>query len=180
MRTAVLLLFAVFALASCQTANPVKASSALTQPLIIPIRHEGCDRYQVIREWEWEWRGRREKAPLGLVVDGASVPRPAWWFMPPDGLHRAAALGHDLAYIGRGMMPSGNWMSRAEADTMFYDLMISGGVNKNRARIAWAGVRVGGWVEWSKPYRGPVIMPVQQPFASRRRAQFLLGRHIYQ
>lgn len=171
---------AILAMASCQSAPIPKSSPAITQPVLIPIKYEGQERYQVIRAWDWSWRGHHEKAPLGVVVDGASVPRPAWFFMPPDGLHRAAALAHDMAYIHRGRMPSGWVLSRPEADAMFYDLMLQGGVGETRAKIAYAAVRVGGWVEWRRPYQGPVILPVQQPFTAKRKTPFVFGRHIYQ
>lgn len=174
-----LLLASCFCLASCQSAPPL-GSAVMAQPILLPIKHEGAERYQLVRPWSWEWRGQVEHAPIGVVVDGASVPRLAWAFMPPDGLHRAAALGHDMAYIYRGRMPSGRVLSRKEADTMFHDLMLRAGVNEHRAAVAYAGVRVGGWVEWNRPYRGPVILPPQQVFTAKRKLPFMLGRHIYQ
>lgn len=180
LRTATALVAALM-LVGCQTSPATaKPSVGFSQPILVPIKHQGRERYQLIRDWEWEWCGNVEKAPAGLVIDGASVPRAAWWFLPPDGLHRAAACAHDVAYIGRGKMPSGLEMKREEADLMFYTLMLRGGVGNKRAAVAYHAVRGFGWREWNRPYVGPLIIPVQQVIASRQRKTFFLTRHIYE
>jgi hypothetical protein len=180
LRTALIAAVAL-SLAACQI-QPVsqRATTGFSQPILLPIKYEGKERYQLARDWEWEWCGNVEKAPAGLVIDGASVPRFLWIWMPPDGTHRAGSLAHDLAYIGRGKMPSGLEMKRKEADLMFFTLMLRAGVSEKRAGIAYSGVRLGGWKEWNKPYVGPVIIPVQQPvLAQRLRNKTFLTRHIY-
>lgn len=180
-RTALIAAVAL-SLAACQT-SPVtqKATAGFSQPVMLPIKYQGKERYQLARDWEWEWCGSLEKAPAGLVIDGASVPRLIWWWMPPDGLHRAGACAHDLAYICRGKMPSGLEMKREEADLMFFTLMLRAGVSERRAGIAYSGVRLGGWKEWNKPYVGPIILPVQQSVLAKRiRKPIFLTRHIYE
>lgn len=180
LRTATALVAALM-LVGCQTSPATtKPSVGFSQPILVPIKYQGREKYQLARDWEWEWCGNVEKAPAGLVIDGASVPRIGWPFMPPDGLHRAAATAHDVAYIGRGNMPSGLKIHREEADLMFYSLMLRGGVSNRRAAIAYHAVRGFGWKEWNKPYVGPVIIPVQQPLTSKPKKTFFLSRHIYE
>jgi hypothetical protein len=165
-------------LAACQT-QPVsqRATAGFSQPVLLPIKYEGKERYQSVRDWTFE----TEKVPSGIVVDGASVPRIAWIFMPPDGLQRAAALGHDYFYIHRGVMPSGRVVTREEADFFFLEYMLKGGVSPRRASIAYNAVRGFGWREWNRPYKGPVILPVQQPVLAKRvQKPTFLTRHLYE
>ena len=77
--------------------------------------------------------------PEGFINDGASVPRWAWSIvgLTPDGLLRAAAVVHDFHYrFGIG--------TRKFADQLFYQMLGEYGVNKARAKLAYAAVRVGG------------------------------------
>lgn len=139
--------------------------SAIIQPLLIPILYRGEERYQLVEPWSFTLpvdlgagTGITVEVPLGMVVDGASVPRALWTFMPPDGLHRAAALAHDVAYETGGRLLPRVFITRAQADLMFYDLMILAGVSKWRASIAYRGVRIGGGSSWDK--HAPIIQPV--------------------
>lgn len=86
--------------------------------------------------------------PEGFIYDGASVPRLAWSFMPPDGLHRAAALVHDFLYVHLGRMAHRTY-TRAEADKIFYLIMRDSGVSYFRAKAAYLAVRAGGWTYWN-------------------------------
>ena len=81
----------------------------------------------------------------GFKSDGASVPRFFWRAVFPPGDNRAmrAAFAHD--YIYRMHLPG--W-SKAEADRMFYDLLIEGGISWYRAGLAWLGVYLFGWNAW--------------------------------
>ena len=36
--------------------------------------------------------------PQGFVFDGASIPRPLWWFLSPTGIMLIPGLVHDFAY----------------------------------------------------------------------------------
>lgn len=169
-------------LASCQgTLERADAPRAFHQPILTPVLYQGQERYQSGKDWAWEHHGKLETIPAGLLVDGASVPRPVWWFLPPDGLHRAGAFAHDWCYINRGRLWNGEVLTRAEADDVFYNLMIEGGVSQTTASIAHRAVRSFGWVEWRKPYVGPTIVPVEgvmlAPRAPNKRPAML--RHIY-
>lgn len=179
LRTA-LALAASLALSCCQ-ASPAsqRASSGFSQPILLPIKYRGQERYQVVRPWKWEWKGKVEIVPEGLVVDGASVPRFAWVFLPPDGLHRAAALGHDRAYGLKGKFQNGLVLSREESDEMFYCMMIKAGVKPFTAKVAHKAVRWFGQGPWDSD-EPEVILPVQQPLTAKPKKTFFLTRHLYE
>ncbi len=124
---------------------------ALTQPDIVPY---GWRKYELDETWSVSWRGLRFTIPKGFRHDGASIPRIAWTIsgLTPDGLLRAAALLHDALYRYAGRMPESMGpaieISRSDADTAFYELMVEAGVPRWRAWVAWAGVRVGGRWSW--------------------------------
>lgn len=170
-------LAAVLVLAGCQTSPvPQKATSGFSQPILTPVLYGGEEKYQVSKAWTCYG----ETIPEGLLVDGASVPRPAWWFMPPDGVHRAAALYHDWAYINRGKLRNGTVLTRYQSDLAFYNLMIKGGITPARAGTAYNAVRGFGWQEWNKLYVGPTIIPVQSVvLAKKPQRKTFLTRHIY-
>lgn len=83
--------------------------------------------------------------PVGFKSDGASVPRFFWRAVFPPGDNRAllAAFAHDYVYR---MHPEG-W-TKAEADQMFHDLLIRGGIPWYRAKAAYLGVRLFGGKAW--------------------------------
>lgn len=144
-----------------------RAASALRklvpfeQPLLFPIRYRGAELYQLYEDWTVTVKGNDYTIPAGLVVDGASVPRPCWFFMPPDGLHRGAALFHDWGYILRGAFPDGPPMTKAQIDDAFYDLMVESGVSVKRAGIAYEGVHLGGFSAWAS-IESPTILPIDR------------------
>lgn len=164
---------------SCATRT--HAPVTLHQPILTPVVYNGQERYQVSKDWPFVYKGKQEVIPAGLLVDGASVPRAVWWFLPPDGLHRAAALRHDWCYILRGKLRNGEVLTRAEADLMFYSMMLESGVGSSTAAVSYQAVRSFGWVEWRKPEVGPVIVPVTsvmlKPKPTRRP---LFRNHIYE
>ncbi|RUT32648.1 DUF1353 domain-containing protein [Arsenicitalea aurantiaca] len=87
------------------------------------------------------WRGIT--VPAGFMSDGASVPRPLWWFLPPWGDRAtAAALIHDYLcdMLDRGK-PVAGYASRALCDRAYFDALIDLGVSRPRAVLCWAGVR---------------------------------------
>lgn len=156
--------------------RPVATASA-TQPILIPILHGGKERYQVAREWSFNRFGHVQRVPMGLVVDGASVPRPAWFFMPPDGLHRRAALAHDWTYLHHGVLSHELVLNRSQADDMFYDFMIESGIHKWRAGTAYRCVRLGGWAAWNSK-DDLVVLPVEQDRLMARK-KFTMFAHLY-
>ncbi len=148
-------------IAGCETApNAVTAKVAFSQPLLIPIQYHGKELYQNVRDWTVTVNGHDFVIRAGRVVDGASVPRLCWFFMPPDGLHRAGAFFHDEGYELRGHFPNGVEMTKDEVDTAFYNLMREAGVSKPRAGIAYQGVHLFGHPAWDS-IEEPLILPVE-------------------
>lgn len=84
-------------------------------------------------------------ARAGFHTDGASVPRFAWWFMPPLGEALAAAIPHDVccACLNRGR-PHPAAPTRPIADGIFHEALIASGVARWRAWVLWAAVRAYG------------------------------------
>lgn len=72
--------------------------------------------------------------PTGFETDGASIPRPLWWFLPTWGRYSRAAVVHD--YLCRTKTPS-----RRKADAVFFDAMVECGVNVT-VRWMWLSVRL--------------------------------------
>jgi hypothetical protein len=71
-------------------------------------------------------------APIGSVVDGASIPRYLWSIMggPFEGKYRNASVLHDVAY-GEHNRPS--W----DCDRMFYNAMRCSGVSAGEAKTMY-------------------------------------------
>ena len=129
------------------------------------------DRWKITTEdwncqWEYKDQYRRLFVPRGYTYDGASIPRIAWSRigLTPDGEIRAASLAHDVLYRAAGgrkpeewrgcklMNENGNtvFVSRQEADWLFYEFCVFATIPRRRARIAWLAVRLAGWKFWGK------------------------------
>ena len=92
-----------------------------------------------------EWSGKTILVPVGFESDGASVPRFFWRLVFPPGDNRAirAAFAHDYVYRTH---PEG-W-TKAEADRMFYELLVEDGIPRGRAYLAYLGVKLFGAAAW--------------------------------
>ncbi len=92
-------------------------------------------------------KGRRFMVPKGFVTDLASVPRLVPGIVrvlfrgPLQTAH--AAILHDWLYKTKAM-------SRRKADALFYEALRATKEGRAGAWLMWAGVRLGGWVPWSK------------------------------
>lgn len=176
--TRLLAFLSILSLVSCE-ASPFRLGAK--QPLLIPVKHNGGEAYQVIRKDSFARKGCTAEIPEGLIVDGASVPRAAWCFMSPDGLHRRAALCHDVAYGLKGEFQTWS-LTRKEADEMFYDFMVEDGVSRFRAGTAYNAVRVGGWLPWRNSSGQLIVIPVaddQHRFSAGMPRKRTLIRHLY-
>jgi hypothetical protein len=99
--------------------------------------------------------------PKGFVTDYASLDilRNIFlfvFFALLTGYGDKAATVHDYIYSGSAIRrPSGtiHWLSRKEADDMFYRALRKEGVARWRATIFWAGVRVGARHKFKGPVR---------------------------
>ncbi|MBO4633261.1 MAG: DUF1353 domain-containing protein [Lentisphaeria bacterium] len=98
---------------------------------------------------EIRWNGKWLIVPVGFKSDGASVPRFFWRIVFPPGDNRAmrAAFAHDYIYRHHPMKEC--W-TKAEADQMFYDLLIVDGIPKLNAKLAYWGVKLFGGSAWRK------------------------------
>jgi len=106
--------------------------------------HRADDRgnvYTLLEDLRWG----NITVPAGFESDGASVPRFFWRlvFPPGDADALRAAILHDYIYREH---PAG-W-TRADADRLFYMILVADGVPKFRALLAYWGVRLFGWRSW--------------------------------
>jgi hypothetical protein len=102
--------------------------------------------------------GDRITLPDGFVTDLASIPRPAWSLLPPDGPWALAAVFHDLLYRTKGTgirwegqvpaLSRGAPYTRAEADEILLQAMEDLEVSWLDRRVIWAAVRLGGAAGW--------------------------------
>ena len=95
----------------------------------------------------------------GFPTDLASIPRWAWFILPPDGPWVKAAIIHDYLYATSG---TGVWKrkgpavtrerpySRAEADFIMREAMAARGVGALRRNIIYLAVRLGGAGGWGQ------------------------------
>jgi len=79
--------------------------------------------------------------PVGFTFDGASIPRGLRWRFPHGGRKFGAACIHDYLYRT-------GCVTKEEADTHFYNAMITNGVSKHDARVMYLGVKYGGYFAW--------------------------------
>ena len=143
--------------------------TSLQQPSLIPI----TDRwYRLTQDYQYTWESKnntwRVVVFAGFETDIASVPRIVWTIsgIIPDGLHRAAAVVHDLLYKYNGLpgQPDGTvqffnsvfgcWQdsqkrwSRKECDLLFIQIMAEAGVPKLKRDVMYQKVREFGWIPW--------------------------------
>lgn len=102
----------------------------------------GADRNMKLLEDFWfdDLTGRRWLAPIGSLINGASIPEALWSAVgsPFTGDYRRASIVHDVACNSPDV-------KREDADDMFYWACISGGCQKPQAKLLYLGVRVGTW-----------------------------------
>src|SRR4249920_824867 len=84
---------------------------------------------------------RKWAAPVGTVVDGASIPRALWTIVgsPYTGDYRRASVVHDVACDNAG----GDKKKRRAADRMFFHACRAGGCSIRESTILYLGVRIG-------------------------------------
>jgi hypothetical protein len=81
--------------------------------------------------------------PVGFVTDFASVPRPFWSFLRPDGEYTYAAILHDYLYWTQ------SW-PRDVADEIFKLGMQDFNIDNRIIAIVFAAVRAAGGSSWTK------------------------------
>jgi len=125
-----------------------------------PLRteHVGAHRKRLISDLLYEdARGRVFTVRAGFECDGASVPRFLWSLYPPFGeLYEPAAWLHDHLYAAAdrvrvfdaaGALRS---INRREADALMREASLACGFRGLGAAVMYVGVRLGGWLPWSR------------------------------
>lgn len=94
------------------------------QPYTVPINDKfgGGIIYRIQEKWVWEWRGILIVAEKGMLFDGASIP----WLVraitgySPDGMHRAAAVAHDIGCARKGVLVHGAYLGFPEHQAVLW------------------------------------------------------------
>jgi hypothetical protein len=97
------------------------------------------------------------EVPEGFLSDGATVPRPFWWLLPPWGTYGQAAIVHDyLCETGKMVVADAEFAlrTRADAERIFKDSMLASGVPTWKKNVMYIAVRV-----FSKLSRHPMPDP---------------------
>lgn len=79
--------------------------------------------------------------PTGFVSDGASVPRPLWWFLPSWGTYSRAAVVHDFLCTELDAGRTTIVPDRRTADAIFFEAMVDEGTGMTMRWLMWAAVR---------------------------------------
>lgn len=128
-------------------------------PNLLPVEYDGLDLYQLWEDYTYLQMGedgvyRPRTEPKGRLVDGASVPRFAWSFLPPDGRHRRSAFCHDLDFTLK-LLP------KAQANMEFRKRMIEDGVSAWRRLIVYQAVQAFGDPSKSVARWSELLYPVE-------------------
>lgn len=114
----------------------VSQTGPITQQLVDPLRYETR-------------AGELIVVPAGFVTDYASIPRPFWGILAPDGDARFPAVLHDYLYSLRGWEPF--FKDRAQSDGLLLEAMELVGVNMVERLTIWSAVRMFGWAFSATP-----------------------------
>ena len=127
-------------------------------------------RWKIEKNWCYKFKRRngcniKIVIPKGFIFDGASIPRPFWFFLSPTGLFMIPGLIHDYAYkYGHHLKKNGqltldpngklirndNHPDRSYWDKLFFDM--GSGLNSCRLfnRLVWIAVCLGSCFTWCK------------------------------
>lgn len=79
--------------------------------------------------------------PKDFTTDFASIPKPFWGILPPDGPYGRAAVVHDYLYSTQGM---GGELTRLQCDEILLEAMKALGVGWLTRGIIYRAVRIFG------------------------------------
>ncbi len=143
--TKIFVVIAIVSLAGCASHKHLDTSSGATQPASGGTKW-GYYNGEPVTKWNPDGRtmtlltelrytdphGEVWVAPIGSVVDGASIPRYLWSIMggPFEGKYRNASVLHDVAY-GEHNRP---WW---DCDRMFYNAMRCSGASVGEAKTMY-------------------------------------------
>ena len=124
-----------------------------------PLTRDGRSTWSVNAPLAYDDGRQRIVVPDGFITDLASIPRPVWNLVPPDGPWAKAAVIHDFLYAtrGTGVVSDGSCgidkpggYTRAEADQVLDDAMACLGVPFLTRLAIWSAVRAGGGRGWGR------------------------------
>lgn len=117
---------------------------------VLNYRDEAADDWVVAEDAWVRWGKFYIVIRAGFHHDFASVPRFFHRLFPAHGDSDRAAIAHDYVYCTRPYdVGSRARMTRAEADRMFYELLLHDGVPHVRAWAMYKAVRMFGGPIWS-------------------------------
>ena len=114
----------------------------LLLPIAKPDANKLEEAYEVADDVATEYLGRTIKVPKFFQYDGASIPPAAWQAIgtPYQPRFMTAAVFHDWLYHTHQLG------DQEPTDQLFHELLLQSGVNKVRAGLMLAAVRLaGGW-----------------------------------
>ena len=114
---------------------------AFQDPLILEEVDARCWKLAHELRFDSAVMGARIIVPEGRLTDLASVPRIPFAYLIAGDTGRKAAVIHDELYRVR-LCP------RALADAVFREALQAEGLPAWRVALMYAGVRIGGWVNW--------------------------------
>jgi len=113
-------------------------------PDLVDTRHLPDDNFLLLSDFRFGTPdGKTYVIKAGFIYDKASVPWIVWWYIPRDDKDiERAALIHDLLYAIQRL---GHWLTRSYVDQLFHDVMEQDGMRYDKRKLAYWGVRTGGW-----------------------------------
>lgn len=103
--------------------------------------------WKTYQRFDWIDENHYIIVPEGFITDFASVPRPFWIFLPPDGIYTQSAVLHDYLY-NKKMFP------RKECDRLFLEAMKALNVAKMTRTLMFWAVRLFGYIPWNEKNNG--------------------------
>lgn len=126
---------------------------------------DGC--FVLVEPLVFEWQAKRViiEVQTGFLTNFASVPIGFRNLFPVNDKHRLAAVAHDYLYSCGGVVRSNHFIklngcaikhengfsvfyTREEADQLFFNMMISEGVKKGKAKAMFLAVKYFGFAAW--------------------------------
>jgi len=116
------------------------------QPKLRPVPAKGM--FRLVDDYTIRSKGFEVCVPALFRFDGASIPPFGWraTYTPFHPRVLAPACVHDWLYCN-------HQTTREDADSIFYDLLLRNGADKEKARIMWKAVSAAGGPHWAHSKR---------------------------